>query len=98
MERNHIILKRFWVNSPIINVLIRIYELPIEHFYVLNICVIAFAIGPIVSIGERTQKCEMFHYAWVLVELGLCKKKEEFVMYETYGHCSIASIGYERLP
>lgn len=77
---------------------IRIYELPMEYFYVPNIRAIASAVGPIISIDERTRKPEMCHYARVLVELDLRKEREEFIMFETSGNCSITSIGYERLP
>lgn len=59
---------------------------------------IASAIGPIIIINERTRKREMCHYARVLVELDLRKEREQFIMFETSGNCSIDSIGYERLP
>lgn len=50
-----------------------------------------------ISIDERTRKRECCHFARVLVEIDLQKPREEYVMFETTGHCSIASIGYERL-
>lgn len=70
------------VNSPIVNVWIRIFELPLEYFYVPNIHAITSAICPVISIDERTQKRERCHFARVLVEIELRKPREEFIKFE----------------
>lgn len=63
------------INSPISHVWIHIYELPPKYFYEPIIHVIASAICPVMAIDERTRTREMLHFAHVLVELDLRKKR-----------------------
>lgn len=84
--------------SPLVNVWVRIYEIPQEYFHEHIIEAIASVLGNVISMDQRTKDGTMCHYARVLVELDLWKEKEHYIMFERSGHCSIASVGYEPHP
>lgn len=84
--------------SPLVNVWVRIYEIPQEYFHEHIIESIASVLGTIVSVDQRTRDGSMCHYAKVLIELDLRKDKEYHIMFESADHCSITSVGYEPHP
>lgn len=84
--------------SPMVNVCVRIYEIPQEYFHEHIIESIASVLGTVVSMDQRTRDGSTCHYASVLIELDLRKEKEYNIIFERSGLCSIASVGVRTTP
>lgn len=65
-----------------VNVWVRIYEIPQEYLHEHIIESIASVMGTVISMDQRTRDGIMCHYARVLIELDLRKEKENLIMFE----------------
>ncbi|KAL8477319.1 hypothetical protein ACS0TY_029570 [Phlomoides rotata] len=85
------------VNTSVVQVWIRISELPFEYWNKHIITALASAVGTVIKIDERTLNQTMGHFARVLVELNLKQDRKDTLMFERAGHCFFVSVHYERL-
>ncbi|KAL8509367.1 hypothetical protein ACS0TY_016537 [Phlomoides rotata] len=85
-------------STSIVQVWVRLFEIPMEYFQTPIIHALASALGTVIKLDERTRDRSMCHYARALIEIDMKQKFEDYIMFEAEGHYSFASVKYESLP